>query len=152
MSQITWADKVTLDAQPDIARMNKVIDEDMNEIKEAVNDNYSKIVPTITTDANGWTVADHTFYKEYTKVVQETQNFSASTWGSLSYISLPVDLSTLGDAILTYSAGCTDAAVSLNAYAKSTEDHISRPYVNHYTGAVQGVGIIYNFRIIKYNV
>lgn len=152
MSQITYADKVALNPQPDIADINKVTDSDMNMIKNAVNDNYSKIVPTITTDANGWTVVDHYYYKEYTKVVQETQNFSANSWGSLSYISLPVDLSTLGDAILTYSAGCTDAAVSLNAYAKSTEDHISRPYVNHYTETVQGVGVIYNFRIIKYNV
>lgn len=39
MSKITWADKVTLDAQPDVARINKVIDDDMNEIKSVVNDN-----------------------------------------------------------------------------------------------------------------
>lgn len=43
MGKITWADKVTLDAQPDIARINKVIDEDMNEIKSAVNDNDNNI-------------------------------------------------------------------------------------------------------------
>lgn len=43
MSQITWADKVTLDAQPDIARINKVIDEDMNEIKSAHNDTDNKV-------------------------------------------------------------------------------------------------------------
>ena len=43
MSQITWADKVTLDAQPDIARINKVIDVDMNEIKSAHNDTDNKL-------------------------------------------------------------------------------------------------------------
>lgn len=48
MSQITWADKVTLDAQPDIARINKVIDEDMNEIKSAHNDADSKLTNLIT--------------------------------------------------------------------------------------------------------
>ena len=43
MSQITWADKVTLDAQPDVARINKVIDDDMNEIKSAHNDTDSQV-------------------------------------------------------------------------------------------------------------
>lgn len=42
MSQITWADKVTLDPQPDVARINKVIDDDMNMIKNAHNDTDNK--------------------------------------------------------------------------------------------------------------
>ena len=52
MSQITWADKVTLDAQPDIARINKVIDDDMNEIKSAHNDTDNKLtnLNTYSTD------------------------------------------------------------------------------------------------------
>lgn len=39
MSQITYADKVTLNLQPDIADINKVTDSDMNEIKQVVNEN-----------------------------------------------------------------------------------------------------------------
>ena len=38
MSQITYADKVTLNPQPDIADINKVTDSDMNMIKNAHND------------------------------------------------------------------------------------------------------------------
>lgn len=47
MSKITWADKVTLDAQPDIAAINKVTAADMNAIKTAVNDIDDKL-STIT--------------------------------------------------------------------------------------------------------
>lgn len=38
MSQITYADKVTLNPQPDIADINKVTNSDMNMIKNAHND------------------------------------------------------------------------------------------------------------------
>jgi hypothetical protein len=34
---ITFADKVTLDPQPSVARENKVTDDDMNEIKSVIN-------------------------------------------------------------------------------------------------------------------
>lgn len=50
MSKITWADKVTLDAQPDIARINKVIADDMNEIKNAVNDIDDKKINSSSTN------------------------------------------------------------------------------------------------------
>lgn len=38
MSQITYADKVALSPQPDVADINKVTDDDMNMIKNAHND------------------------------------------------------------------------------------------------------------------
>lgn len=43
MGKITWADKVTLNPQPTIARENKVIDDDMNEIKNVVNGNDTNV-------------------------------------------------------------------------------------------------------------
>jgi len=39
MAKITFGNKVTLNPQPDIARENKVIDDDINEIKTVVNGN-----------------------------------------------------------------------------------------------------------------
>jgi hypothetical protein len=39
MAKITFDNKVSLDPQPSIARENKVIDDDMNEIKTVVNTN-----------------------------------------------------------------------------------------------------------------
>lgn len=43
MSQITYSNKVTLNAQPDIADINKVTADDMNEIKTAHNDTDSTV-------------------------------------------------------------------------------------------------------------
>ena len=43
MSQITYANKTTLNPQPSIADENKVTAADMNEIKSAVNDNDERI-------------------------------------------------------------------------------------------------------------
>jgi hypothetical protein len=70
MAKITWTDKTTLNPQPSIARENKVIDDDMNEIKQVVNtndDNVGDLADLNTTDktsvvnavnelATGWTL------------------------------------------------------------------------------------------------
>jgi len=69
MAKITWTNKTTLNPQPSIARENKVIDDDMNEIKQVVNandDNVGDLADLDTTDksslvnavnelATGWT-------------------------------------------------------------------------------------------------
>jgi hypothetical protein len=78
MSKITWADKVTLDTQPDIARINKVTNEDMNEIKNAHNDLNGTILwtnsnPSVAMSSTDITVQDMSdydmleiFYYDYT--------------------------------------------------------------------------------------
>ena len=38
MAQITYTNKVALNENPEIADINKVTDDDMNEIKQVVND------------------------------------------------------------------------------------------------------------------
>ena len=43
MAKITYTDKVALNPQPSIADENKVTDDDMNEIKNSVNDAYDII-------------------------------------------------------------------------------------------------------------
>lgn len=45
MSQITFANKVTLVNQPDVANENKVTASDMNEIKSVVNANANVTIP-----------------------------------------------------------------------------------------------------------
>jgi hypothetical protein len=53
MAKITWTNKTTLNPQPSIARENKVIDDDMNEIKQVVNtndDNVGDLTSLDTTD------------------------------------------------------------------------------------------------------
>lgn len=43
MAQITYDNKVNLDTNADIPRINKVIDEDLNEIKNVVNENDDNV-------------------------------------------------------------------------------------------------------------
>ena len=91
MSKITWDDKVTLIDQPDVARINKVIDDDMNEIKSVVNDNddsLSDITGTIL-----WTNPN------------PTSDFSAQsvTLSSSNYDILEIFYSSQNDGVICNS-------------------------------------------------
>lgn len=44
MAQISYTNKVALNENPEIADINKVTDDDMNEIKQVVNDNYNNTI------------------------------------------------------------------------------------------------------------
>ena len=46
MKQITYDNKVNLNTNPDVPRINKVIDEDLNEIKRVVNENSLRSIIT----------------------------------------------------------------------------------------------------------
>ena len=50
MAQITYADKVALNVNPEIAAINKVQDTDMNEIKKVVNENYNNTIQITNTE------------------------------------------------------------------------------------------------------
>lgn len=55
MAKITYEDKQNLTTDPELLRINKVIDDDMNEIKQVVNENddsLNSIIPDIITSAN----------------------------------------------------------------------------------------------------
>lgn len=49
MAKITYTNKVALNENPEIADINKVTDDDMNEIKQVVNDNYDHYIEIQTT-------------------------------------------------------------------------------------------------------
>ena len=53
MAKITFADKITLAPQPDIAHENKCTADDLNEIKNSVNALYTP---------NDWTLIDNNIY------------------------------------------------------------------------------------------
>ena len=44
MAQISYTNKIALNENPEIADINKVTDDDMNEIKQVVNDNYNNTI------------------------------------------------------------------------------------------------------------
>lgn len=48
MAQITYANKVALNENPNINAINKVRDVDMNELKEVINENETKILLAVT--------------------------------------------------------------------------------------------------------
>lgn len=50
MGQITYANKVALNENPQVAAINKVTDDDMNEIKQVVNDNYNNTIQITDTE------------------------------------------------------------------------------------------------------
>lgn len=50
MAQITYTNKVALNENPEIADINKVTDDDMNEIKQVVNDNYNNTIQITNTE------------------------------------------------------------------------------------------------------
>lgn len=61
MAQITYANKVKLNDEPNIPDINKVTDDNMNEIKETVNSNTPTGVVNLfagTTAPDGWLICD----------------------------------------------------------------------------------------------
>lgn len=61
MAQITYEDKVALNENPSVADINKVTDDDMNEIKDTINTNTpvgSISLFAGSTAPNGWLICD----------------------------------------------------------------------------------------------
>jgi hypothetical protein len=118
MAKITWTDKTALNPQPSIARENKVIDDDMNEIKQVVNtndDNVGDLTNLDTTDKSSIVnaineVLDGDVYSTneiktnkvwidgkpiYRKVIETTSPSSTNSWtviGSISNLDTIINL------------------------------------------------------------
>lgn len=80
MAQITYADKVALNVNPEIAAINKVQDTDMNEIKQVVNDNYNNTIQITDTEP---TDSDNKIWIDTGEIAQAhteiTNEYSTST-------------------------------------------------------------------------
>ena len=137
MSKITFADKVTLDAQPSIAAINKVTAEDMNEIKSAVNDIDDKLstitdLYTATGDVSGGSITLDDSIQNYDFILVGIQavNFSKST------MLIPVsDIVTGSDNYNTYEISIFQSS---NTYAslqiKFTDNTTIYLNASHYSG------------------
>lgn len=86
MAKITWADKITLNPQPSIARENKCTDDDLNEIKQVVNTNDDIVNGLITSSS------DYIKFDDGTLIVYGTSDTITFTAQSSSYdtINFPV--------------------------------------------------------------
>lgn len=86
MSQITFADKVALNPQPDVADINKVTDNDMNMIKDAHNDTDNKVTEILDLQYCIATISSsQTISSNYTislnSIDRSNGNFSLSNGG-----------------------------------------------------------------------
>lgn len=91
MAQITYTNKEALNENPEIANINKVTDDDMNEIKQVVNDNYNytiQITTTEPTDDDGklWINPDDVLVRQ-DNIVKTTYNESDDNTYSTNYIN-----------------------------------------------------------------
>lgn len=133
MNRITYTDKVTLNSQPDIADINKVVASDMNQIKSAVNG--------ILDGDNGYIKFDDGTMITYQ---EETNTIPCnSSWGSLYYgvdnttysfpqefISAPTVISSVKS---TTSTGCIDTSYNAIEVTSTTVKNFSivRPTSNN---------------------
>ena len=80
MAQITYTNKVALNENPEIADINKVTDDDMNEIKSVVNNNYNKTIQITSTQP---TDSDNKIWIDTGEIAQAhteiTNSYSTST-------------------------------------------------------------------------
>ena len=90
MAQITYTNKVALNENPEIAAINKVTDDDMNEIKSVVNANYNNTIQITDTEP---TDNDNKIWIDTgeigSQVSEITNNYSTSTGlgSSASYLN-----------------------------------------------------------------
>lgn len=96
MAKITFNNKVTLNPQPSIARENKVIDDDINEIKSVVNGNDNivtglkgTILWTNPSPTNNWTSANATLSSSDYDVIEWYFRSSTTTTNIISIIKTP---------------------------------------------------------------
>lgn len=108
----------------------------------------SEIQPTITVDANGWTVIDHQFYKEYLKKGNFNYTIPGALWRTVHLENLPEGMQTIEDVYLTSSVYPSDGAVSCAVGAGYNYADIGIQMYNVY-GLELTVDFHYSLRIIE---
>ena len=110
MAQITYTNKVALNENPEIANINKVTDDDMNEIKQVVNDNYNntiQITDTEPTDSDNKIWIDT---GEIGSAVSEITNEYSTSTGlgySANYVNTELDKKITNETTQSTVSQCT---------------------------------------------
>ena len=92
MSKITYADKVTLKENPNVADVNKVRANDLNEIKNVVNandDNVGDLADLKTTDTSNIVNAINELIDELGNNYIKFSNGILITWGTVAVGNVP---------------------------------------------------------------
>lgn len=106
MAKITYENKVALNENPEIADENKITDNDMNEIKQAVNTNENKILLAISDTAPSTCATGDLYYNTTSKKIFEATG--TNTWGTTGTNPTPNTIYILFDTKTTYSYDGTD--------------------------------------------
>lgn len=135
MAQITYTNKVALNENPEIAAINKVTDDDMNEIKSVVNDNYNQtiqITDTEPTDNNCKIWIDTGEIASPASEITNSYSTSTGIGYSANYVNNLLKTTTVSG---TTSAGgnvstglSTTNTVIVAVLPLSVSDHIPHPY------------------------
>ena len=102
-------------------------------------------IPTISTDANGWTCYDYGTHKQYRKKGTVTESLTASQWKwSANSISLPVGMANTGACFSEAACVPSDTAITVqpNLYGGTS---INFAITNQFGGAVNNFTIYYSF-------
>ena len=111
MAQITYENKVALNQNPNIADINKVNDTDMNMIKNAVNDNETKILIAVADTAPEECETGDMYYNTTDNLIYTAT--SPNTWGTTGiaptentiYVVIDTQISYIYDGTTLVSIG-----------------------------------------------
>ena len=106
MGQITYANKVALNENPSIPDINKVTDDDMNEIKNVVNQNETKILIAVSDTAPAQCTTGDLYYNTTSKKIFVATD--TNTWSSTGSNPTSNTIYILFDTKTTYSYDGTD--------------------------------------------
>lgn len=145
MSQITYADKVALSPQPDVADINKVTNDDINMIKNAHNDTDNKLTNLIRYSTDEQIIGTWINNKPiYRKVLSEIQITSSSQ--SINVDDLSIDKLIFLKPYYEGTAGSTgDYNSDFDSYYISSTDYrrtffrkVGSTYTLEYRGVANG--------------
>ena len=111
MAQITYANKVALNDNPNINAINKVRDVDMNELKEVINENETKILLAVTDTAPAECSTGDMYYNTTDELIYTAT--ATDTWSSTGvaptentlYVVLTTQTSYMYDGTTLVSVG-----------------------------------------------
>ena len=103
MAQISYTNKEALNENPEIANINKITDDDMNEIKQVVNDNYNNTIQITDTEP---TDSDNKIWIDTGKVSSSASEITNSYSTSIG-LGYSANISN-GNVLYEDSNGATD--------------------------------------------
>lgn len=99
----------------------------------------SKLNPSKTVDANGWTVRDYGTWKEYNKLFTWTGSQSVGAHAGFDILGgsvLPVGLSNLTGSFLSFIGSANDRSFDITSTVGSSATSLGFAAINHWSGSI----------------